>query len=192
MDCRRRLEWTQCRRGVAWGDLAASIAEASPAAWEPVCRETLIQDIDEAPGWFALMLWVRVDGHLRRGDHPVQLSGDVWVYMDLYDSEEDWYYECRIAVREVHSGVIFNCSLSKLEDKRFQAVFTNLAGNEVLRFQHAQPPKLTKGCLVFLTQIHSRRQGMLQSQNQEVRVLLNNTSVELPADTVLCENGDRC
>ena len=180
----RRLEWTRCKQGT---DLATSIAEAGPAAWEPVCPETLVQDFDEAPGWFAFMLFVRVDGSTLRGDRPERLSDDVWVYMvDLYDSDAEWYYECPIAVREVPSGLIFNCSISILEDKWFEAIFTNLAGKQVLRLLQALPPKLSMGCLIFIIKIYAQRQGLLQSQNQEVRVLLNNSTVELPWNVILC------
>ena len=97
------------------------------------------------------------------------LCDKYWVYqVQCLEAEGEWYHDERIAVREIPSGLVINCSLRVVQDAHFQAFFTALSGQELLREEHSPlPPVLKMGCLKELLRERLGNHSVVQSQNRK-------------------------
>ena len=97
------------------------------------------------------------------------------------DGDDIWFEDPRIAVREVPSGPVLNCELSVKENAYFDVICTTMAGSQILHLhQQLLPP--TTFTSYYLTQLITEAlcdNGQIQSQNQQVHVLLNGAHEEL-------------
>eukprot|EP00435_Cladocopium_sp_Y103_P028161 s362_g7.t1 len=84
--------------------------------------------------------------------------------------------------REVPGPLVFKCALALSDDKTsFDAAFTTLAGREIFRAsQTLLPALLTMRDLIAMATGAGKADGLLQSQNQEVSVLLDGYSGTTP------------
>lgn len=189
-----RFEWLRCPDGDAfnWAALAQSLPRVDPCKWElaPAGSILIVDEIDEAPGWYVPAVFLRLPGARAVAVEGLRLLGQFWVYNvdvmhDNDDEDQELFYDGKLILREVPTCLVFGCSLNILDGKHFQAVFTNLAGNEMLRIMQELPPKLTMGALVGLMKAQADQLNLLQSHNQEIKVLLNGAKAELGADTIL-------
>lgn len=184
---RRRLEWTFCGVARGYRALSAMLDQTSPAMWTELRPQLCAQDIEEAPGWCAPILWFRLNGEYHCCVDGQLLCDKYWIYqVQCLDAEGEWYEDERIAVREIPAGLVINCSLHVVQDAYFQAVFTALSGQELLRDDHSPlPPVLTMGFLKELLRERLGNHSVVQSQNQEVHVLLNGSADVLDDEAVL-------
>ena len=186
-----RFEWIRCA-GSNWTQLTQSLPVTDPCAWKlaPAGSILIVHAIDEAPGWYVPVVVFRLPGARAVAVEGLRLLGQFWVYNvhfihDNDNEDQELFSDGKLILREVPTCLVFNCNLTILDDKHFQAAFTNLAGNELLQVVQVLPPKLTMGCLAGLMKAEVDRLNLLQSHNQEVRVLLNGATSELDCETIL-------
>lgn len=191
--CSCRLEWMQLDDDQAAESATHApmqISLTDPYLWTLADPDSLVFELDEAPGWFASMLWIELDGKQRRADMPTRLSDEMWMHtMLLWDRHRERWYVGKIAVREVPGPLIITCSLTILEQEEYDAAFTTLAGNEVCRVRGALPSVLTTGCLRLRLLESPCLQKYRKSRNQEIRLLLADSIAEPTYDTVLWDKG---
>ena len=179
-----RLEWR-----------APCFGEGSADAWTPLCPDTYVKETEEAPGWFVLRFRVWDEEYGDEFSCYFQRWSDkedgVAVYVaGLQGEDEEWGpYFCPLGeayLREVPPCLVFTCALSlDLDLQIFEAIFTTIAGNQVLHACEALPPVLCMEHLWALVMETIKDNGMLLSPNQEIRVLLEGEVVELPLEAVL-------
>lgn len=103
---------------------------------------------------------------------------------EAYD--EDFGQVGLVYAREVPGHLVFRCALAIDHEKQsFEATFAALSGREVLRVSQDLPEFLRIGHLVRMVTAAAIAQGVLRSQNQEVRVLLAGHADQLDVQTVL-------
>jgi hypothetical protein len=187
-----RLEWTRCADGANWTEVAQSLEQLGPEMWEPLPMDAfvVIQEIDEAPGWYIPAVFLTLPGGRGIATEGLRLLGHIWVYKVEFvhnndHDDQELFSDGTVAVREVPPCLVFNCSLAVFENRYFRAVFTNLAGNEVLRLEEDLPRTLTVGHLICSVRCQAHSLGFLQSFDQEVKVLLNGAVVEFCPHIVL-------
>ena len=97
----------------------------------------------------------------------------------------------QVVVRKVPCALVFHCHLSILEPRRFHAIFTTLAGNQVLDLQEELEDVLTAAYLIQRVKRMAELNGQLRSQNQEIHVVLNGAAEALDKDAVLWTTSPR-
>ena len=111
---------------------------------------------------------------------------DVAMYKAAYDEDFGHYPVGLVYAREVPGHLVFGCALAIDHEKQsFEATFAALSGREVLRVSQDLPEFLRIGDLVRMETAAAIAQGVLRSQNQEVRVLLVGHADQLGVQTVL-------
>ena len=90
-------------------------------------------------------------------------------------------------MREVPSGLIFNCELPMVESAYLDLICSTMAGNPLVHLhqQLLPPTTLTSHYLTQLITETLCDNRQLQSQDQQVHILLNGTAEELGGPTVL-------
>ena len=88
----------------------------------------------------------------------------------------------KIAMREVPSTFVVTCDLTKIAAGRFEAKFTTLAGEPMLRLQCPSPD--AAAALTMSACKAAASQGRLRSRNQEVCVLLEGEAEPLGIEKV--------
>ena len=191
--CSRRLEW----RADCLGDGKAGNVWT---LFEPEAVKTWVQETEEAPGWFVSRFDLWHDGrglalccHFEAWTDSAE-EGVAAVYSVKPQSDDGTDEEGlvpnllfgRAYVKEVPPGLILTCALSvDLEDRSFEAGFTTLAGNQVLRAREPLPPVLCVEHVWSLGVDRLLENGLLRSRNQELQILLESHVVELPLEAVL-------
>lgn len=190
----RNFEWIRLCDEDSLPEVARVLQNTDPRLWNLVpgaCQ--YVQNIDEAPGWYLPVVFVALDGQCGVGIDGLRILGKYWIYeVDAveHDPVRNVEYFCRIgrlAVREVPSVLVLNCSLTILHGSgHFAATFTTLGGSEVFRTQRTfLPLVLTVGCLIRLIKGTVQARGFLQSKNQQIRLFLNGSPAHLSLQTVL-------
>eukprot|EP00435_Cladocopium_sp_Y103_P037595 s973_g10.t1 len=177
----RRLEW-------------AGSPGAQPDEWTMLSPKNTdeVEETNEAPGWFMFhfqAFWEEESQHVTctfegwydRGRGVAEYLGEVC------DDDFGDYSVGLVYAREVPGHLVFKCALAVSDDMQsFGAAFATLAGREVLcASQKLLPPLLRMRDLVAMATEAARADGLLQSQNQEVCVLLDGHTAPLCAQTVL-------
>eukprot|EP00438_Fugacium_kawagutii_P017324 Skav229794 [mRNA] locus=scaffold567:1363:1860:+ [translate_table: standard] len=91
----------------------------------------------------------------------------------------------RLAIRSIPAPLVLRCDFSLADCRHFEAICFNLAGREIARVQADARLSLTMDELAQIIKDVALEYGMLQSQNQEVRVLLNGSESVLAKETFL-------
>ena len=158
MTSRRRLEWTFCGAADSYNALSAALDQTSAVMWTELRSQLSVQDMEEAPGWYAPILWFRLNGEYHCCVDGLLLGDKYWVYqVQCLDAEGEWYHDERIAVRAIPTGLVINCSLRIVQDAHFEALFTALSGQELLREEHSPLPPVLK--VSFLKELLRERLG---------------------------------
>ena len=177
----RRLEW-------------ADSPDAGPDRWtllSPMGTDQ-VEETDEAPGWFMFDFHAfceEVSEHMTctfDGWHDRE-HGVATYLGEVYDDAFGDYPVGLFCAREVPGHLVFKCALAVNDDMQsFGATFTTLAGREVPRVsQKLLPPLLRMRDLISMATDAARTDGLLQSQNQQVSVVLDCHPAPLCAQTVL-------
>ena len=188
-----------------WAFFTSIEAFACPYIWQRL--EHYIENFDleeEIPCWgilgFSLLLPGETTEERLRCRIERQVSEGIWLFniwrYEVPDEEgifvesvaEDMAYDA-IAVRQIPTPAIFNCTLTIVSDARFLAVFTNLAGTEVQRVQPLLPAVLKMRLLCNLMSHAALAFGLLRSQNQDITILLNGSATPIDEDVVLWRRG---
>ena len=171
----RRLEWAD-----RWG--------AGPDEWAILSPEDMgeVRETEKAPGWFMdyCEKWPEEDEEEDAPDEPVDFYFAGWHDREQGVAKYDrgygfCWHSCggmdRFYVREVPGPLVFICVLSVDHALHtFDAVFTTLAGRQILTVtQKMLPTLLTMGDLIAMATNAAKADSLLRSQNQEVCVLLD-------------------
>ena len=154
-----------------------------------------VQDFEGPPGWRleAFTLWLQRPGVLADCfETHVTAEEDGWHYavqgVDLLHGDRGYTKDLLRAaaiVREVPPALLVNCDVAILENAKYKAIFTTLAGTELATVQEDLPPLLMAGHLLRHAKTHAGATGHLRSQNREVRIFVNGSIYFLPAPTIL-------
>lgn len=177
----RRLEW-------------AGSAIAEPDEWtllSPIYTDQA-DEIDEAPGW----LMFRFDAWREEKPQHMSCTFEDWydrengvaLYLsEVYEEHFGDYPVGLVYAREVPSQLVFKCALAVSKDSQsFEAAFTTLAGREIGGASQRSLPRLLRmRDLTVMATDAAKIDGLLQSQNQEVCLVLDGYAAPLCAQTVL-------
>ena len=131
----------------------------------------------QAPGWFMPRLNI-VD----QGNHVFsECRFHKWCGEEpgvaLYDAEEmdfaAWvnYPAGQVYVQEVPPPLVVTCSLTRIEEGCFEAVFTTMAGERILHIPRTSNLSASMEELAIDAAIAAVGQGRLQSRNRQVYAL---------------------
>jgi len=150
---------------------------AGPTDWMILDHADACETAAQAPGWFMPRLNI-VD----QGNHVFsECRFHKWCGEEpgvaLYDAEEmdfaAWvnYPAGQVYVQEVPPPLVVTCSLTRIEEGCFEAVFTTMAGERILHIPRTSNLSASMEELAIDAAIAAVGQGRLQSRNRQVYAL---------------------
>ena len=151
-----------------------------------------VEEMDEEPGWFMFHFQAfcqEVSEHMTctfDGWHDRE-HGVATYLGEVYDDAFGDYPVGLFCAREVPGHLVFKCALAVNDDMQsFGATFTTLAGRQICGVsQKSLPPLLRMRDLTAMVADAAKIDGLLQSRNQKVCVLLDGHAAPICAQTVL-------
>lgn len=148
-----------------------------------------VEDAPGFPGWFvpSFQVWDKASDMPLTCKFLEQASDEAGTAVYLAEVLGSHDYICgAVLLRKVPACLVFNCALSlDTDNQTFEAAYTTLAGNTMLRAQDVLPGVLTLDHLLDYILDTAENNRALQSRNQSIRLLLNNEATELPPEAVL-------
>ena len=92
---------------------------------------------------------------------------------------------CRLVVREVPPGLVFQCALRVTQNERYEATFSTLAGVRVMRVEEDILLSLVMRQLLEHIRETAVATGRLRSNYQKIFVVVNDSKEEIAPNTLL-------
>ncbi|CAE7623866.1 unnamed protein product [Symbiodinium sp. CCMP2592] len=157
----RRLEWSRCLEG-------------GPGSWSLIDSDGAAFTTEAAPRWHLLFFSTepveRLQCRFVRW-HPADAQVAVFEAEELDHDAWISYPAGEVYVREVPSPLVVTCSLTPVPHNAVDAVFTTVAGGELLRITGMSNPEMKE--LATSAALAAAAQGRLRSRNQAVCTALD-------------------